>query len=173
MTVPAADACGEALTPERPALGADLRDIGGTPQTRDAHKRRDDLDDDDALAATRATGREHFAATRRLHARAKTVHPRATTCLRLVRALHDRVPSPRKAINAASMVGTGCVCLVQSIARSCCSLVAWLPAHSGRCYCSAASTGRSSLVFHRCGDHRASACGERPSSCSSGEKASR
>ena len=35
-------------------------------------------------------------AARRLHTRAKTVHSRATTRLRLVCALHDRVPSPRR-----------------------------------------------------------------------------
>ena len=61
-------------------------------------------DDGEALAAARTTSGEHFAAARRLHARAKTVHSRATTRLRLVRALHDRVPSPRKAMGVNEMV---------------------------------------------------------------------
>src|SRR2546422_7665182 len=54
------------------------------------------LDDGKPLATARPTRREHFASARGPHPRAKTVHARTPTCLWLIGALHDRIPSPAR-----------------------------------------------------------------------------
>src|SRR6267143_6237120 len=52
------------------------------------------LDDGEALAAARATRGEHTTTAGGPHARAKPMHTRTSTGLRLIGALQGRVPSP-------------------------------------------------------------------------------
>jgi len=75
------------------ALAPHERDLRASPQTRGAHNVAA-LDDGESLATTRATRGEDTAAAGRLHPGAKSMYARATTGLWLIRALHDRVPSP-------------------------------------------------------------------------------
>src|SRR5216117_283003 len=65
------------------------------------------LDDGEALAATRAARGEHTTSACGTHARTKTVHARTTAGLRLISALHGRVPSP--AGNKAITLIRGCL----------------------------------------------------------------
>src|SRR2546427_1714837 len=65
------------------------------------------LNDGEALAATRAARGEHTTSACGTHARTKTVHARTTAGLRLISALHGRVPSP--AGNKAITLIRGCL----------------------------------------------------------------
>src|SRR5260221_9363502 len=118
-------------------------------------------DDDDALAPTRATLRQHFAAAGRLHALAETVHPCTTTGLRLICALHDRVPSPLEAGECGSKEVSLSVCAVQSISRIAYSLATFARSFDAVLLFGGFQRADPALVFHRCGNHSASACGER------------
>src|SRR4029078_5373895 len=87
---------------------------------------REGSDDCDALATTRATSGQHFAATGRLHALAKSVDSRATTRLRLICALHDESLLPGTVVKLGHGRGLASgVCSVSSEAIS--ATQAWLP----------------------------------------------